>query len=193
MKILFLNPFKKYSDTILLLFGITFTVFGSLLAYNFNAKFDGVIDLHFDSQVNFFESATYQFLAILILTASLYWVGKYINKKTRLVDVLITVLISRIPLYFCTLFNINNKSYSIGNKILELAVSKKINTLNTNDIGFILFQSIILIIALIWFISLLYNGFKIATNSKETKHTLLFILAIIIAEITSKIIIYKLL
>ncbi|EOG6917048.1 hypothetical protein ACLH3W_002277, partial [Flavobacterium psychrophilum] len=71
--------------------------------------------------------------------------------------------------------------------------SKKINTLNTNDIGFILFQSIILIIALIWFISLLYNGFKIATNSKETKHTLLFILAIIIAEITSKIIIYKLL
>ncbi|ENA1815346.1 hypothetical protein ABF174_001980 [Flavobacterium psychrophilum] len=152
-----------------------------------------MIDLHFDSQVNFFESATYQFLAILILTASLYWVGKYINKKTRLVDVLITVLISRIPLYFCTLFNINNKSYSIGNKILELAVSKKINTLNTNDIGFILFQSIILIIALIWFISLLYNGFKIATNSKETKHTLLFILAIIIAEITSKIIIYKLL
>ncbi|EKT4500476.1 YIP1 family protein [Flavobacterium psychrophilum] len=193
MKILFLNPFKKYSDTILLLFGITFTVLGSLLAYNFNAKFDGLIDLHFDSQVNFFESATYQFLAILILTASLYWVGKYINKKTRLVDVLITVLISRIPLYFCTLFNINNKSYSIGNKILELAVSKKINTLNTNDIGFILFQSIILIIALIWFISLLYNGFKIATNSKETKHTLLFILAIIIAEITSKIIIYKLL
>ncbi|EKT3958221.1 YIP1 family protein [Flavobacterium psychrophilum] len=193
MKILFLNPFKKYSDTILLLFGITFTVLGSLLAYNFNAKFDGVIDLQFDSQVNFFESATYQFLAILILTASLYWVGKYINKKTRLVDVLITVLISRIPLYFCTLFNINNKSYSIGNKILELAVSKKINTLNTNDIGFILFQSIILIIALIWFISLLYNGFKIATNSKETKHTLLFILAIIIAEITSKIIIYKLL
>ncbi|GEJ35685.1 YIP1 family protein [Flavobacterium psychrophilum] len=193
MKILFLNPFKKYSDTILLLFGITFTVLGSLLAYNFNAKFDGVIDLQFDSQVNFFESATYQFLAILILTALLYWVGKYINKKTRLVDVLITVLISRIPLYFCTLFNINNKSYSIGNKILELAVSKKINTLNTNDIGFILFQSIILIIALIWFISLLYNGFKIATNSKETKHTLLFILAIIIAEITSKIIIYKLL
>ncbi|GAW90382.1 hypothetical protein FPS14_contig00055-0018 [Flavobacterium psychrophilum] len=125
MKILFLNPFKKYSDTILLLFGITFTVLGSLLAYNFNAKFDGVIDLQFDSQVNFFESATYQFLAILILTALLYWVGKYINKKTRLVDVLITVLISRIPLYFCTLFNINNKSYSIGNKILELAVSKK--------------------------------------------------------------------
>jgi hypothetical protein len=191
MKTIFFNPFKKYSDTVLLIFGFTFTLIGCFLAYSFNAKFDGVIDLHFDKQVTFFESSSYLVLDILLLTTSFYVVGKYINNKTRLVDILTTVLVSRIPLYFYTLFNINSKSYIIGNKILGLAVSKKIDTFTVNDLGFVLLQTIVLIVALIWFISLLYNGFKIATNSKETKHTLLFILAIVLAEIISKIIIYK--
>ena len=187
-----LNPFEKYSDKALLFLGIITTVIGCFLAYNFNAKFDGVIDLHFDKQVSFSDSSTYIIIDVVVLTILLYLVGKYINKKTRLIDIISTVLISRIPLYFCTIFNLNDKSYIISNKVLEIAVSKKIDSLSANEIAFMLFQAIALITALIWFVILLFNGFKIATNSKVTKHTLLFVLAIIVAEIISKIIIYKL-
>ncbi|MEO8236187.1 MAG: hypothetical protein ABI549_12280 [Flavobacterium sp.] len=191
MKNIFYNPFERYSEKKLLLVGTLSTIIGCCLAYIFNVRYDGVLDLHFTEQISYYETISYLATDILILTFSLIIIGKYINKKTRFIDILTTVLISRIPFYFASILNINNKSYIIGNKILALATSNKINTLTASEIGFMLFETIILIAILIWSIFLLYKGYKTATNSKETKHTLLFILAILFAEIISKVIIYK--
>lgn len=190
MKNIFYNPFETYSEKTLLLVGTLFTIIGGCLAYIFNVKYDGVLDLHFTEQISY-EAITYLATDILILTFSLIIVGKYINKKTRFIDVLTAVLISRIPLYFASFLNINNKSFIIGNKILALATTNKMNILTANEVGFMLFQVIIVIGTLIWSIFLLYKGYKTATNAKETKHTLLFILAIVVAEIISKVIIHK--
>ena len=191
MKNVLYNPFERYSEKTLLFVGTLFTIIGGCLAYILNVKYDGVVDIHFTEQISYYETINYLASDILILTFSLFIIGIYINKKTRFIDILTTVLISRIPLYFASILNINNKSFIISNKIVALATSNEINTLTASEIGFMLFETIILIAILIWSIFLLYKGYKTATNLKDTKHTLLFILAILFAEIISKVIIHE--
>ena len=53
---------------------------------------------------------------------------------------------------------------------------------------FLIFTSIFSIIGLILFLTVLYNGYKTATNLKSNKHIFMFIAAVIAAEIISKII-----
>ena len=52
MKKLLLNPFEKNPETRLFIFGLAVTAIGSYLAYIFNGRYDGVIDLHFTNNIN---------------------------------------------------------------------------------------------------------------------------------------------
>ncbi|MFV5698451.1 hypothetical protein ACM55H_08790 [Flavobacterium sp. ZT3R17] len=187
MKTLLFNPFEKYSERILIIVGLAFTVIGGYLGFVFNARFDGVIDLHFVEKVPLYQPILEIGINILCTTILLFIVGKIINPKTRIIDVFLTSMIARIPYYIVTFFNANNKAYTISQGILNLVKSTKTNTLSSTDILHLLLMSFAIIASLIWFITLLFNGFKTAVNAKETKHILLFTAAIVVAEIISKI------
>jgi hypothetical protein len=60
--------------------------------------------------------------------------------------------------------------------------------LKATDIIILLCLTGALIALLIYAITLLYNGFKIATNVKQTSHKVFFGIAILVAEILCKII-----
>ncbi|GGB72398.1 hypothetical protein GCM10007424_10440 [Flavobacterium suaedae] len=191
MKTLLLNPFKKYTEKQLILIGIVFTVLGSLSAYWFNARYDGVLDLHFATNVAietpFIENA----VNIVLLSFTLYMLGIYINKKTRIADVLSTVLLARLPFYLLTLINISSKISNIERKVI---------TSNPYDIRFapseivyLLVLSILILVFIVWHIALLYNGFKVAANLKTTNQKILFAVTILITEIISKILFYTIL
>lgn len=192
MKTLLFNPFEKYSDRTLIAFGLLFTLIGGYLGFVFNARFDGVIDLHFVEKVSVFQPLFDIVIDIFCSSILLFSVGKLINNKTRCIDILSATIIARIPFYFITFFNANNKAYAIFEGILTLAKSNQINTLETLDIFYLMLMTFAIIASLIWSMVLLYNGFKVATNAKETKHTLFFIGALIFAEILSKILIITL-
>ncbi|KIA87532.1 hypothetical protein [Flavobacterium sp. AED] len=189
MKTLLFNPFEKYSERILIIVGLAFTVIGGYLGFVFNARFDGVIDLHFVEKVSLYQPILEIGINILCTTVLLFIVGKIINPKTRIIDIFLTSMIARIPYYIVTFFNANNKAYTISQGILNLVKSNKTNPLSSTDIFYLLLMSFAIIASLIWFIALLFNGFKTAVNAKETKHILLFIAAIVAAEIISKIVI----
>lgn len=189
MRTLLLNPFEKYSERILIIVGLAFTVIGGYLGFVFNARFDGVIDLHFAERVTLYQPILEIGINILSTTVLLFIVGKIINPKTRIIDIFLTSMIARIPYYIVTFFNSNNKAYTISQGILNLVKSNKTNMLSSTDIFYLLLMSFAIIASLIWFIALLFNGFKTAVNAKETKHILLFIAAIVAAEIISKIVI----
>lgn len=192
MRTLLFNPFEKYSDKILIVFGLLFTLIGGYLGYVFNVRFDGVIDLHFVENVSTYNPLLDISTDIVTLTICLFVIGKLINNKTRFIDILSATMIARIPFYFITLFNSNNKAYAISKGILTLAKSNQINTLEALDIFYILLMTFAIIASLIWFMVLLFNGFKTAVHAKETKHTLFFIGTFIFAEILSKILIITL-
>ncbi len=190
MKALLFNPFSKYSDRTLILLGILFSLIGSILGYFFNARFDGVLDLHFVENVKVYVPFLDILINTLATTLFLFIVGKYINKKTRLIDILTLNLLAKFPVYILTLTNIGNCIYNISTRIIQFVNPAKINQLVISDIVVMLLFAMLSLLFLVWFVLLLFNGFKTATNAKETKHSLLFVFGLLAAEILSKSIIY---
>jgi len=80
--------------------------------------------------------------------------------------------------------------YEVSNKTISLINPKSDLKLLPNEILFLILSTIISLLAIIWSVILLYNGFKIATNSKENKHSILFVFGLLLSEIVSKIIIH---
>ena len=192
MKNILSNPFKNYSEKQLLLFGFLLAIVACALSTELNGRFDGVFGLHFVEKTTIIISLIDMAIVISVLTFLLFIVGKLINKKTRLIDVLSVSLIAKIPFYFLLIFNINSKMLDITHKLLDSLSQKKAIHLETLDLSLLVFSGIATFMCLIWSVILLYNGFKTATNVKETKHIILFILSIITAEVVSKIILNNL-
>jgi len=183
------NPFHL-SEKKLMSFGIIALLIGTYLGFIFNCRFDGVIDLHFTEKVKLFLPFIDLLASIVVAAVIFYFIGLFINKKTRILDLFITVLIAKVPFYLLPFFNIGNKMYEVSNKTISLINPKSDLKLLPNEILFLILSTIISLLAIIWSVILLYNGFKIATNSKENKHSILFVFGLLLSEIVSKIIIH---
>lgn len=191
-KKLLLNPFETISENRLFLSGFVFILLGSLLGYTFNGRFDGVIDLHFTTDVTFYQPLIDNLINSFSLFVVLFALGKYINQKTRSIDIITPILISRLPIYILTLTNINNYISQITEAITAKIIPGNLNAslnIDTFDLIQILLFSVVSISCLIYFVIILYNGFKTATNCKTPIHKLYFALGIISAEIISKVLI----
>lgn len=188
MKKFLFNPFEKYDARALLFVGLLATVLGSILGYHFNARFDGVLDLHFTANVKYVEPFSDNVFNIAFLFISLFILGRTINKKVRPIDILATAMIARLPFYLACFANGDGKLLIETAKAFENGpAAVDVNPLDlvaATALGFLIIPF------LVWYIALLYNGFKVAVNAKTAKHNLLFALALIIAEILSKILLY---
>ena len=193
MKKVLFNPFEQFSERPLILFGISVTILLSMTGAFFNARFDGVIDLHFSTPTFFINTLTDNAINIVILSLALFTLGKYRNNKTRFVDVFTASLIARIPYYILPFFNWNNTVLIESEKLLKQfmtvqpGVAPQFET--TNMLVLVLFAGFSLLF-LAWFIYLLYQGYKVATNAKGGIEIILFGVTILIAEVFSKIIFY---
>lgn len=188
MKKLLFNPFEKFDAKPLLFFGLIATVLGSVLGYAFSARFDGVLDLHFTYDVQYVEPFTDNVFNIAVLFAVLYAFGRGINPKIRPIDILATAMIARLPLYLVCLTNLGGKLFQQTETMLQLGPNELLS--NPSDLIFVTVMGLLMFPFLVWYIAMLYNGFKVAVNVKTTKHKLLFALAVIVAEILSKILFY---
>ena len=193
---LLLNPFERFSERTLLSWGILSLVIGSIIAFTVHGKFDGVLDLHFGPHVQWYGPFLDNLINIFSLMIPLMIVGRIVNNKTRIIDVLTTILIARIPFYLLVLFNVNNFMEDLTNRMMsQFQGSVPGRSFGVENLGvgpwemllFIVF-AMLSILVLIWMITLLYRGFKTATNIKSAPHIVMFSVAIIIAEIISKII-----
>jgi len=187
MNKILLNPFEKFTETQLFVAGLLLTIGGSLLAFVLECRYDGVIAMHVAPNA----PVTTAFIDNVINTVSmfitLYLLGIIINKKTRAVDVLNTVLIARSPIYLTTLGNIDGFFTGITPKPDANPFDIHLSPV---DIALIFVFSLFAIALLIWFAVLLYNGFKTATNLKSTIHKVFFVIAIILAEALSTLLMY---
>ncbi|MEC4005286.1 YIP1 family protein [Flavobacterium sp. SUN052] len=188
-----LNPFERYSEKQLVITGILTTMFGSFLAILFNARFDGVLDLHFVEKVKTTQPIVDILIDFICLSTLLFLIGKYINKKTRFIDIISTTLISKIPFYILLFQNINSYSFHVTDKLAKSFFTKNytIEKITSTEIAFLISCGILNLAFVVWSIALLFNGFKIATNAKTTKSVLLFIAVLILSELISKILISK--
>lgn len=193
MKKILFNPFEQFSERPLIVFGIAATILLSMTGAFFNARFDGVIDLHFSTPTFFINTLTDNAVNIVVLSLALFTLGKIRNNKTRFIDIFSASLIARIPYYFLPFLNWNNFILNETEKLMQQFLTTPPGMLPQFDaiqmaalIGF----AIISIVFLAWFIYLLYQGYKVATNAKGAVEVVLFTVTILIAEVFSKIMFY---
>ena len=187
MKTPFYNPFEKHSTQSLLLVGTLSMLVGAVAGVYFNARFDGIIDLHFVKDVRLHEPILDLLIAIGTTTILLFLLGKTINAKTRLIDLLNTALIAKMPFYLLTVFNYNGFMFKITEKLMA---GVRENALNVPDASLwlpILVFSSISLAALALCLILFYLGYKTATNAKGIKNTFLFVGALLVSELLSKL------
>lgn len=193
MKKTLFNPFEQFSERPLILFGIAATFLLSMTGAYFNARFDGVIDLHFSMPTFFINTLTDNMVNIVVLSLTLFTLGKFRNNKTRFIDVFSASLIARIPYYFVPFFNWDNIILNESEKLLQqlstIQPDKVPEFESVNMLILVLFTAVSLCF-LVWFIYLLYQGYKVATNAKGAVEVVLFGVTVIIAEVFSKIIFY---
>ncbi len=187
MKKLF-NPFETGSEKNLILSGLAALTVGSWTGSLFKGRFDGIIDLHFAESATFFRVLSDNLINTVLLTLCLYPLGRYINSKTRIIDVLSTALIARIPFYILPFFNLNNQIDQAGKHVLAVASDQETKDFLSSEIIIILIFAVFALLALVWFAFLSWNGFKTATNAKEKRHLFYFIIVLFLAEFLSKII-----
>lgn len=193
MKKILFNPFEQFSERPLILFGIAATIVMSMIGAYFNARFDGVLDLHFSMPTFFHNTLSDNALNIIILSLALFALGKIRNNKTRFIDIFSASLIARIPYYFLPLFNWNNYIYNETEKLMQQFVGVQpgaIPEFDSVQMGILALFAVVSFAFLAWFIYLLYQGYKVATNAKGAVEVVLFGVTIIIAEVLSKIIFY---
>lgn len=193
MKKVLFNPFEQYSERQLILFGIAITLVLSFTGAFFNARFDGVLDLHFSTPTFFINTLTDNVINIVILTIALFTLGKIRNNKTRIIDVFIASLIARIPYYLLPFFNWDNLILKESENLLKQFLTLQpgmIPEFHGSQLLILAVFSLISIVFIAWFLYLLYQGYKVATNAKGAVEVVLFGITILIAEVISKSIFY---
>lgn len=186
------QPFERLQERQLLLFGLSTLIIASILGYLTSTRFDGVLDVHISATpVQIEQPFLDNILNTVLLTAFLSLLARYINPKTRLIDILNIALISRIPLYVITIFGFGGFMQETSDHMMQ-NITNPAEMMNLPFINLILLgvSSIYSIAALVLFGILVYKGFKTATNLKTNLHKFLILVAVIIAEFTSKIFVY---
>jgi len=183
------NPFERFQERSLILVGIIALVIGAFLAFYFQARYDGVLDLHFGYSVKLWQAFADQAVNIICLLICLGVVAFYINKRTRIIDILAVCLFARLPYYVLSIFNVNGVMVKISEKILENPMAITTGNIAMSHLLLLLVFSGLSLLAIIWQLILLYNGIKVASNAKGTIYSILFVIAIVVAEILSKLLI----
>ena len=162
-----INPFSKFDEKTLLIIGIM----GAFLNYIFCNLFGYIMDgnLHFrflrEEESNI-TILLYILINIILLAISLFIVGKFINSKTRIIDIINTVLIASIPSTLLLAISEIPPFKRSMDTVQEIALTNP-ESLNSLDLIIILIFSFISIIFLIYSFVLIYKGFKTATNVKN--------------------------
>lgn len=189
MKTLLFKPFEKYSEQKLLITGILGAIIGTLLTYILKCKFIGVLKMTFVNDISISKSSLDSVIIISCLTLFLFLAAKYIYKKTRLIDIIVTTLVAYIPLYILPIFNINDTIKIATENILKYSSPELASQMPLESITPLALFGLFTLLILIWFITLLYNGFKTASNAKGIKAMVIFGIALLLADVLSRIII----
>ncbi|RQO42430.1 hypothetical protein DBR39_00720 [Chryseobacterium sp. KBW03] len=181
------NPFEKFDEKILLLVGI-FTIIVSIAigywtetTYTSIYKIDNVKDISLQTTAII---TTASFASAIII---LFILGKILNNRTRLIDIVNTVLLSQLVLAILQPINkipfIENAQKTMISYTRHPAESTPIL-----DISIMMALAMFSILVLIYSIVIYYNGFKTATNIKKWQHIVLFAVVSLVTTLACQII-----
>lgn len=181
---LMINPFTHIAGWQAFGLGLVIVVLTGIIGTFSNVAFDGVIDMHLTQKLTFVHSFGFLAIDIVSLVSVMTITGFIISKGFRFIDILGTMTLAKAPYIILAIAG-------------YFTVSPDINEIMKNPLC--VFQSVSFIIltllsipVTIWGITLLFNAFKTSCGIKGSKLVATFIIGLLISEIISKALIYKL-
>lgn len=167
------NPFERFDEKLLFLTGMITIILSIVMGYWTNTTFTSIY------RINNIENATLKNIALPTLLSFavaivvLFILGKILNKKTRIIDIINTVLISQ--LFLIIIQGIGKIPFlkQAGKNVIQYQ-SNPTGTFPFLDFLIMISLTVVTITTLIYSMTLYYNGFKTATNIKKWQHIVLF-------------------
>lgn len=185
IKQLIFNPFIKLAGLPALAFGVFFLIVGALLAGYCNARFDGVIDLHFGHSVGFVQPLIDQVLAWGSLVLVFYLLSLAFGARPRLIDLAGTMALARLPFAFAPMINAGGHISNVSDKLKSIDPQHVVFPVSGSELIIFVLLSIISVILLVWLSALYFNAYKICTNLKGNNLIVSFIVGLLMAEALS--------
>ncbi|WP_221628870.1 YIP1 family protein [Elizabethkingia anophelis] len=183
------NPFEKYSEYKLLLFGILFFILTPFVSYYTQNRMTSFIRFDRPEEVLTLKSSfLYCSVSIVSIILILYLIAIVFNRRSRFLDITNTILVSNainIPVLLLTHLIDVNKAFS-SDGINENFYQYIINLL------FIILITAFVISLVIYSIVLFFNGFKTATNIKKLPQIILFVFIFFVSLMICQILIPQL-
>ncbi|MBX2952270.1 MAG: hypothetical protein KF870_07180 [Leadbetterella sp.] len=177
MKKLF-NPVAHFDERILLGAGLASVLVAVVFGYLFGFKFDALSHITYANK-DWFEVGLTTLRSYGIAIAAFFLLGILMNRRTRFIDILNTVLIANVPLVALSLIQ---KLPFISNA-LE-AVLRNPKDLDPVVVSALMLISLIVLPLTVLSFVLLYNGFKTTVHRKEWYHITLFVIVAVFVNFT---------
>lgn len=187
------KPFKFIAGLKALIIGLAVMTLLSVLGYLSNTHFDGVLDIHYGCPAiltPYINHVLYQLVGWCLSTLVFYITARIVTKSSiRFIDIAGTMALSQAPLIFAALLGfVPSFHICIGD----------INTTNIGEMMAILRENAVMmtvagltaILFAIWSVILKYNAYTVSANIKGIVGGISFAIALIVAEILSKIVLY---
>ena len=176
-----MNPFTRIAGWQAFGLGIFFVVLMGLLGAYSDIAFDGVIDMHI-IDISLLQSFLYIGINLVCLVVVMWMTGLIVSGKFRFIDILGTMTLAKAPFLLLSIAGF----FTAAPELSEIYKDP-----------YVIFQSISFIIlivlsitVIIWSITLMYNAFKVSCDIKGSKLTGAFIIALLVSEALSKVLIY---
>lgn len=173
------NPFIRVAGWQAFGIGIVIVVVSAVLAGYGNLLFDGAIDAHFAEDVGIAQSLVVTAISLLSVVLAMYVAALIISRSVRFIDILGTMTLARAPFLLLAIIS-PFVSYPSVDQLIQ-------NPLTLLGYPMFLFFIMISLPVIVWVIALMYNGLKVSTGAKGQKLVVGFIVAILVAEVVSKV------
>lgn len=187
------NPFERFSEKELALIGTVTLLLSVILFWWAGQTNDGVYHVSPKADLSLTEALIEAIAYTVLVAALLSGLGKVINPKTRIIDVLNATLIHRIPLTLGILVLQLPFIKTAMDKIVQAVKSNHMEALSGGTLWISTTVSFLLLAFFVCAVILLVNGFRTAAHARKAIHYVLFAAALIMAELIYRLLLYPLL
>ena len=202
------NPFHYVAGGRALAFGLLFIALAGILGSLSNSHFDGVLDFHTAMTAPLWIFVSEGLINWVSLVMPLVIAGKIAsNSSFRLLDVLGTQALARAPIVIAPLACLLPGYRRLSSQMIHVLKSPPADAsldpgqlilsvftqASLSDIVVYFLATVLTLTSIVWMVALMYRAYVVACNTSGGKSIALFIGAIIVGEVISKILIGNLL
>jgi hypothetical protein len=169
------SPWERLTGSVQLTLALALALVSILLGVLGGVRFDGTLDLHLaPGRVRWTSALADQLVAWLLSAAVFYLAARVVRTRVRLVDLALAVGAARLPLALGAV------------AILLIPLPRDPAAMLQASPVLLVALAILLLPLTIWFVALLYTGWRHATGLRAPRSGVTFAIALILAEVLSK-------